>query len=110
MWVWVWVWVCVGMRSEEHTSELQSHLNLGCRLLLEKKNMYIYCYFLHSCARIVTEPSVTACVSHSFRAYTDSRTHTHTHTHTHKHTKNFISNTPVTAQSYSLSQHDSLRI
>src|SRR5260370_15775367 len=24
-------------RSEEHTSELQSHLNLACRLLLEKK-------------------------------------------------------------------------
>src|SRR5260370_8411030 len=28
----------VGGRSEEHTSELQSHLNLVCRLLLEKKN------------------------------------------------------------------------
>src|SRR5260370_3582754 len=31
-------------RSEEHTSELQSHLNLVCRLLLEKKKyecMYV---------------------------------------------------------------------
>src|SRR5256884_919557 len=27
-----------GMRSEEHTSELQSRLHLVCRLLLEKKN------------------------------------------------------------------------
>src|SRR5260370_32867780 len=27
------------VRSEEHTSELQSHLNLVCRLLLEKKNI-----------------------------------------------------------------------
>src|SRR5260370_32509119 len=27
----------VNLRSEEHTSELQSHLNLVCRLLLEKK-------------------------------------------------------------------------
>src|SRR5260370_11297424 len=27
----------VVVRSEEHTSELQSHLNLVCRLLLEKK-------------------------------------------------------------------------
>src|SRR5260370_29928577 len=27
-------------RSEEHTSELQSHLNLVCRLLLEKKNKH----------------------------------------------------------------------
>src|SRR5690242_21183155 len=26
-----------GYRSEEHTSELQSHVNLVCRLLLEKK-------------------------------------------------------------------------
>src|SRR5690242_16534684 len=26
-----------GQRSEEHTSELQSHVNLVCRLLLEKK-------------------------------------------------------------------------
>src|SRR5260370_12596754 len=28
---------CIARRSEEHTSELQSHLNLVCRLLLEKK-------------------------------------------------------------------------
>src|SRR5260370_19924239 len=27
-------------RSEEHTSELQPHLNLVCRLLLEKKNKH----------------------------------------------------------------------
>src|SRR4029434_11353685 len=32
--------VCVCQRrSEEHTSELQSHLTLVCRLLLEKKNV-----------------------------------------------------------------------
>src|SRR6266480_3390760 len=29
--------VAPGARSEEHTSELQSHVNLVCRLLLEKK-------------------------------------------------------------------------
>src|SRR5256885_8458792 len=28
----------IGLRSEEHTSELQSPCNLVCRLLLEKKN------------------------------------------------------------------------
>src|SRR3954463_14869568 len=27
-------------RSEEHTSQLQSHDNLGCRLLLENKHTY----------------------------------------------------------------------
>src|SRR5260370_32470656 len=43
-----WLWFTLGdlatmrqrqeaERSEEHTSELQSHLNLVCRLLLEKK-------------------------------------------------------------------------
>src|SRR5260370_23369189 len=31
-------------RSEEHTSELQSHLNLVCRLLLEKKKKNINTY------------------------------------------------------------------
>src|SRR5260370_31156127 len=36
-------------RSEEHTSELQSHLNLVCRLLLEKKKQPIR-----------TQPPVTA--------------------------------------------------
>src|SRR5260370_27209594 len=30
-------------RSEEHTSELQSHLNLVCRLLLEKKKKCMHC-------------------------------------------------------------------
>src|SRR5690242_21516659 len=30
----------VQSRSEEHTSELQSHVNLVCRLLLEKKKTY----------------------------------------------------------------------
>src|SRR5256885_6178520 len=29
---------CAPLRSEEHTSELQSPCNLVCRLLLEKKN------------------------------------------------------------------------
>src|SRR5437588_5763521 len=33
-----------GRRSEEHTSELQSHSDLVCRLLLEKKNNKSYKY------------------------------------------------------------------
>src|SRR5256885_12010908 len=31
----------LGVRSEEHTSELQSPCNLVCRLLLEKKNKIV---------------------------------------------------------------------
>src|SRR5256885_2809696 len=34
------------LRSEEHTSELQSPCNLVCRLLLEKKNCSVYCTLL----------------------------------------------------------------
>src|SRR5690242_11119195 len=34
-------------RSEEHTSELQSHVNLVCRLLLEKKNRMRLTYKEH---------------------------------------------------------------
>src|SRR4051812_49912237 len=43
-------------RSEEHTSELQSHVNLVCRLLLEKKKSnkclehYPYSQSLEHCA------------------------------------------------------------
>src|SRR5690242_21402376 len=33
-------------RSEEHTSELQSHVNLVCRLLLEKKKNMNSCHSL----------------------------------------------------------------
>src|SRR5260370_8811129 len=36
-------------RSEEHTSELQSHLNIVCRLLLEKKKPK-YTHYAHRIA------------------------------------------------------------
>src|SRR5260221_7360286 len=37
-------------RSEEHTSELQSHSDLVCRLLLEKKTLEFSYDFLETCA------------------------------------------------------------
>src|SRR2546430_8682716 len=43
------VWHSV--RSEEHTSELQSQSNLVCRLLLEKKNSWRY----HKCISLLRE-------------------------------------------------------
>src|SRR5438132_9127734 len=36
-----------GKRSEEHTSELQSHSDLVCRLLLEKKKKKLNTEYLH---------------------------------------------------------------
>src|SRR3712207_8776363 len=41
----------LGVRSEEHTSELQSRQYLVCRLLLEKKNtrhLAVVCYLMRS--------------------------------------------------------------
>src|SRR3954463_10815654 len=59
----VCVYVCVmcvsdrcDVRSEEHTSELQSHDNLVCRLLLEKKKCWVvfvcvfFCFFFNDTA------------------------------------------------------------
>src|SRR5437773_898872 len=46
------------IRSEEHTSELQSHHDLVCRLLLEKKNRYTA-----AVPRLFsTHPCATACL------------------------------------------------
>src|SRR5260370_32605504 len=39
------------LRSEEHTSELQSHLNLVCRLLLEKKTTLTVREIVQACCR-----------------------------------------------------------
>src|SRR5438477_6938773 len=45
-------------RSEEHTSELQSHVNLVCRLLLEKKNRQIsVCRWLPNVPAVLSMPS-----------------------------------------------------
>src|SRR2546422_7212236 len=42
-----------GLRSEEHTSELQSRLHLVCRLLLEKKTDTDLCSAVHSTSHYV---------------------------------------------------------
>src|SRR5699024_229812 len=43
------------IRSEEHTSELQSRFDLVCRLLLEKKNIHFcfYCLLIIFCCHFV---------------------------------------------------------
>src|SRR5260370_19810314 len=57
------------VRSEEHTSELQSHLNLVCRLLLEKKkhNTYLDDGDVElSRSELVVYRSLEQCVLHLF--------------------------------------------
>src|SRR2546429_6490971 len=56
------------MRSEEHTSELQSRLHLVCRLLLEKKNK-----LRQSDSWIRVSPSTTRGPSPSLRSYPECR-------------------------------------
>src|SRR5690242_21568315 len=53
-------------RSEEHTSELQSHVNLVCRLLLEKKKNNtsnhadsLINYSLHTCTIMSDDDVIT---------------------------------------------------
>src|SRR6266536_6273241 len=42
-----------GLRSEEHTSELQSRVDLVCRLLLEKQNLSMTTVTLHPTSTLV---------------------------------------------------------
>src|SRR5260221_5643436 len=51
-------------RSEEHTSELQSHSDLVCRLLLEKKK--------NNCARIYIRAIITHMSKTRVKAVSDS--------------------------------------
>src|SRR5260370_15237281 len=46
---------CLSERSEEHTSELQSHLNIVCRLLLEKKKNIICQWMTSLCSTSIHE-------------------------------------------------------
>src|SRR5256885_10925763 len=58
-WRWAEAGRCTGnltcrLRSEEHTSELQSPCNLVCRLLLEKKKKHDSTSSRYDCARCVS--------------------------------------------------------
>src|SRR5207249_4052570 len=86
------------LRSEEHTSELQSRFDLVCRLLLEKKNK-------NKTAQRVDINTV---------AYTQTRLCLHSHLrclspHTVLSSSFFFNPTPTT-QIYTLSLHDALPI
>src|SRR5437667_9081845 len=54
-------------RSEEHTSELQSHHDLVCRLLLEKKKKYILKTHSSQCMKLIhRSPFITAYLYHMY--------------------------------------------
>src|SRR5260221_10742922 len=70
------------LRSEEHTSELQSHSDLVCRLLLEKKNIATDTYRVNApfasywtfCTPSSTVPPRRTSPTFAIEEYVDTRT------------------------------------
>src|SRR2546430_4925234 len=58
-------WLTLGkLRSEEHTSELQSQSNLVCRLLLEKKKNYAHRLNIQTACLIMAGGAFTGNIIH----------------------------------------------
>src|SRR5256885_12619842 len=56
------------VRSEEHTSELQSPCNLVCRLLLEKKNTGLVDSDLRAACSLPSDPHMSVAPTHASTA------------------------------------------
>src|SRR5690348_9733389 len=85
----------VSLRSEEHTSELQSPVHLVCRLLLEKKNLHHDTGAFGVCYRTPAP---------------DAPPDFHHNKSTPTHSKNLCFNPTATTDNYTLSLHDALPI
>src|SRR3954449_9387322 len=96
-------------RSEEHTSELQSHSHLVCRLLLEKKNNT-------DAVRTPNGVTIPPPVRHAalapprVRSADVPRRPLYSRPRTREHTALFFFNDPATTEIYPLSLHDALPI
>src|SRR4029434_1423408 len=98
------------VRSEEHTSELQSHLNLVCRLLLEKKNKRFSGGAQHRGFHHTLQSS--APYRHILQRLTRPRSRPQLTSHTQiiAHSGIFFFNDTATTEIYTLSLHDALPI
>src|SRR5476649_293358 len=90
------------VRSEEHTSELQSHSDLVCRLLLEKKKKQ------HGCAPRCFTGIVRVCGRCMESA--DFAPHGRQRAHGFFSLRCFFFNDTATTEIYTLSLHDALPI
>src|SRR5215204_931845 len=92
------------LRSEEHTSELQSHSDLVCRLLLEKKKKCASepATSKHSRASSVRSSSALACSFSTLRGFSRSSSSAAM--------SSFFFNDAATTEIYTLSLHDALPI
>src|SRR5260370_7088260 len=76
------------IRSEEHTSELQSHLNLVCRLLLEKKKKRLnYSHSRISKAPVVLKKKKKSNVIQKRMSRVNDNSNIHNQTQTHAQNK-----------------------
>src|SRR5690242_21607660 len=64
-------------RSEEHTSELQSHVNLVCRLLLEKKKKKITHYHENTLYMILNLPKIRTIPNEYYKVHLYMNLHHH---------------------------------
>src|SRR4029434_3197722 len=97
------------VRSEEHTSELQSHLNLVCRLLLEQKNKTGSNTHTHLDSALTHSRHILA-PPHAQHAHLP-RTPLSPSTHARNpHSNFFFFNDTATTEIYTLSLHDALPI
>src|SRR4029434_1359660 len=97
-------------RSEEHTSELQSHLNLVCRLLLEKKKLSLSLSLSLSRSlslSLYLSLSLALCFDHSIDLC-HSPKHIPRERDTYTHI--FFFNDTATPEIYPLPLHDALPI
>src|SRR4029434_4986639 len=97
------------LRSEEHTSELQSHLNLVCRLLPEKKKSR----HLHLLSHMAARHTLTTHNTHTKHRRRHHDAHPHTpraHAVALPPTTAFFFNDTATTEIYTLSLHDALPI
>src|SRR6266571_5056194 len=89
-------------RSEEHTSELQSHVNLVCRLLLEKKKIINNGGFNEQEVFIATFISLTVVILCALLIALNVVPH--------RSIVDFFFNDTATTEIYTLSLHDALPI
>src|SRR4029077_3888113 len=85
-------------RSEEHTSELQSHLNIVCRLLLEKKKIS------DTTAPAAQPLRKYSCLGHTFCRHPGTQNGQVYRAHS------VFFNDTATTEIYTLSLHDALPI
>src|SRR6202051_4982346 len=105
----IWIDEALTPRSEEHTSELQSHEHLVCRLLLEKKKnigINLVDAFYHLLHFFQSEHSVT----HTVRDRQSVKTYAYTPIALNPLFFFFFFNDTATTEIYTLSLHDALPI